>query len=1005
MARRTMGLLVTVVAMLLLATGGVAQADTTDIIQPQNETFDQGFQAITCTANDEGVPPTLKQCSPETPKLYFTEAAGHPPLGFTQYTIQHAPYTPLLPQPPYPAGSMLAVIPDPILNRTIKTLRSDLPPGLTVNPEATPSRCAMSEFLNPGLEPGSFAPTCKEETKVGEQRVTLVTNKDGVEIQPGFAPPKGFVIPPSVPTGTQVPIYNLVPAKGEPAKLGFIIRGRIPVILETEVAWESDYHESFTIKLPNTAEATGLSTLISRLMSNGRSGNKTYLTNPTTCFNPNEAQYGKLYSSWFRAESYGEPNPSFPNGSTPVEAPLPKAEGSDQRVQQGGCETVPFEPTMASSVTTSEVDSPTGGTVELKLPFDPAKEGDDKQSQSHLRKAVVTLPEGMGLNPSGSKTLEACTDAQFRKGIRIEANLCPAASKVGSAIIESPPLHEPLVGDVYVGEQQSNDPESGNLFRILVEAKSETEGIVVRLVGNVKANKATGQLTGVFTDRIEGQFAGKLPEGLPQVPFESVKISFDASRQVLTSPPTCSPANTDGQMEPWARPGTSVPVSDSFTLSTVPGGGTCPKTLAERRFDPGFFAAPNSDKAGSSSPFNVHISRTDGQQEIKGVTVTLPRGLTGKLAGIPYCPEAQIAAAAAAGGGAERAAPSCPEASRIGVASTAAGTGGGPLVLAGNAYLAGPYKGAPLSMVVVTPAVSGPFDLGVVVVRVALQVAPETAQITAASDEIPNVYGGVKLDLRAINVHVDRPDFMRNGTHCQPQATSSTIAGGGGNPANPAAWSAVTPSTPYQATECRALGFRPKFFTRLTGPTKRDGNPQLRAVVEARSGDANIARTALVLPSSLFLDQSHIGTVCTRAQLASKTCPPNSVYGNAVARSPLIDGRLRGPVYLVANPNTELPNLLADLRGQVNIQLRGVISSKRGGLKTVFNNVPDVPVSKFVLNMRGGKKSLLVNSRNICKERQTAFLNMRAHNSRRVKNNRFALNVASCRSGNQNNNR
>jgi hypothetical protein len=965
MVRRTIALLAMAVGM-LLATAAVAGADTGDILAPQNEppTAADGWQAITCTTD-------TPECSPEpaSEPQWFKTAAGHPPIAFTQYAIKQV------------EGEPGKFIPIGSLGR----LKVDLPPGLTVNPEATTVKCTTAQFNETKPGDPSEGPNCPAASQVGEELLTVKV------IVPG--PGQGTVVPPT-PGATRVPLYNLVPDQGEPAKFGFKI-GAPPtkkaVILTTEVAWESDFHQSFEIILPTPSPGT--LSWKSRLVNFGQTtGDGTYITNPTTCFSPGE--WPNLYSSWARGlPATDEPAgvAGFPDNSTPFEAELPPG------FEIEGCATVPFDPSIETVATTNAVDSPTGGTVTTKLPFDPATEGGVNQSQSHLRSASVTLPAGMGLNPSGSQGLQACSDAQFNKGERVYANQCPTASRIGTAEIETPPLPPgSLKGDIYVGEQQSNNPESGNQFRILVETKNEDLGVAVRLVGNVKANAITGQLTAVFDEQEVGDLAGVLPKGLPQVPFESVKLSFDAAKQVLSTPPVCGPATTNGKMEPWARPGTNVGVSDSFTLSTVPGGGTCPTTMAERKFAPGFLAVSDNNQAGIYSAFRVHIDRTDGQQEIKRATVTLPKGLTGKLAGIPYCSEAQIAAATAAVGATERVAPSCPAASRIGAAATAAGTGGTPLVLGGDAYLAGPYKGAPVSMVVVTPAVSGPFDLGVVVVRVALQVEPESAQITAVSDAIPDVYGGVKLDVRAINVHVDRPDFMLNPTSCSPQATNATINGGGGDPANPGAWSAAAASTAYQANRCRAMRFKPKFFTRLTGPTKRDGNPRLRAIVEARKGDANIARTALVLPSSLFLDQSHIQTVCTRAQLATKTCPKNSIYGQAVARSPLLDERLRGPVYLVANPNTELPNLLADLRGQVNIQLRGVISSKRGGLKTVFNNVPDVPVNKFILNMRGGKKSLLVNSRNTCKERQTAFLNMTAHNSRRVKQNNFALNIASC---------
>jgi hypothetical protein len=987
MAKRSFALLVVCLGA-MFALPALAAADTTDIIQPQNETSDQGFQSGTCTQEQEAG----KNCSPETPNIYFTTAAGHPPVGFTQYIIAHEPFTPL-PSPPFPPGSLLAPIKEPLSERTIKTLRTDLPPGLTVNPEATPSRCKLSDFFF-SPSPGVFEPKCEAETITGEEKITLVTNKNEVEIAPGFKAPKGFVIPPQ-PGGTLVPIYNLEPLSGEPARLGFVINKTVPVILETEVAWESDWHESFTIKLPVTpkaAEERGLSTLISRLVSKGRSGNETYLTNPTTCYDPNLPEFEHLYSTWFRAESYGDPDPAFPNGSTAVESKLPKVGGV--RVQQTGCDTVPFNPSVGINPGTPDVDSPSPATVTTSLPFDPATEGGANQSQSHVRKAEVALPKGMGLNPSGAQGLVTCSNAQFKKGVRTYANECPAESDIGNVEVESPPLAEPLVGDVYVGEPQSNDPASGNLYRILIEAKSEHEGLDARLVGNIKADPVTGQLTAVVNDQLVGPFAGVLPTGLPQVPFNEIRVQIDGSKEVLTSPPICATESTS-LFEPWARPNTATGAKSVVTLTSDPAGGGCPTTMAGRRFTPTYKATVNSTKGGASSPFHVRIARADGEQELKVVNVTLPKGLTGKLAGIPYCTEAAIAAATANSGKAEKADPSCSSYSRLGTVTTQSGTGDHPLKLGGNAYLAGPYKGAPLSLVTVTPAVAGPYDLGTVVVRVALNVNPDTAQINAVSDVIPDVFGGAKLDVRTIDIDIDRPHFMQNPTNCDPQATTGTINGGGADPTNPASFSSYAVNDPFQATECDRLGFKPNLKVKLYGPTKRDKNPRLEATLRAREGDANIARTALTMPHSLFLDQDHIGTVCTRPELASHTCPAASVYGYAEAKSPLLDEKLAGQVYLVSS-NNKLPDLLADLRGQVEVYLRGVISSKRGGLKTVFNGTPDVPVSKFVLKMKGGKKSLLVNSQNTCKKAQRAVLNIGGQNGKKVKNNKFKLNIVSC---------
>ncbi len=967
----------------------LAHADTQDIIQPQNETRDQGFQAGTCIA--EGVPgPPPAPCSPETPTIFFNTAGGHPQIGFTQYIIEHEPFAPLLPQPPYPVGSLTAPIPGAdIKEHTIRTLRVDLPPGLTVNPEATP-RCSIADFT--AGAPGAKVPLCDPATKVGKEKITLVTNKNEVEVAPGFKPPTGFVIPPQ-PELTEVDVYNLEPEKGEPAKFGFIVRKAIPIFLETEVAWENDYHESFTIKLPNTAEATGLSTLISRLVNFGRSGDGTYISNPTTCFNPNEAEFSTLYSTWFRAESYADPEGNFPQGYTPVEAKLPKDE-SGNRIMQDGCETVPFDPSVDVAAGTNDVDSPAPATVTAKLPFDPATEGGEGQMQSHVRKAEVSLPAGMGLNPSGAQGLDKCTDAQFKKGVRVETNECPAASKIGTVEVDSPPLAELLTGDVYVGEQKSSDPESGDLYRILIEAKNVDEGIVARLVGRVKANKITGNLTAEIYDDLKGQFTDQ-PAGLPQVPFEEIRLHFDGSKNTLTSPPICSAEGTS-RFEPWARPGTNVDAKSTVTVANDPTGGACPKTLAERKFAPLYKAKVDSSKGGAYSPFHVNIGRRDGEQELKVVDVTLPKGLTGKLAGIPYCPEEAITAAAGKSGNAEITSASCSTASRLGSVTTKSGSGANPLQLTGSAYLAGPYKGAALSMVTITPAVAGPFDLGTVVVRVALNVDPETAQIHAVSDLIPNVFGGAKLDIRSIDLDLDRSQFMLNPTNCTAQATTGAINGGGADPANPAAFSSYPVNDPFQATECNKLAFKPKLNIQLFGGTARNKYPRLKATLTARNGDANIARTAVTMPRSLFLEQAHIGTVCTRPQLASHTCPKGSVYGKAWAKSPLLDKKLQGKVYLVSS-NNKLPDLLVDLRGQVEIYLRGAISSgSTGGLKTVFRTVPDVPVSKFVLNMKGGKKSLLVNSTNTCAKPQRAIVNMKAQNGKKKNAKKFKLNIASC---------
>jgi hypothetical protein len=377
------------------------------------------------------------------------------------------------------------------------------------------------------------------------------------------------------------------------------------------------------------------------------------------------------------------------------------------------------------------------------------------------------------------------------------------------------------------------------------------------------------------------------------------------------------------------------------------------------------------------------MTRSDGQQELKGIDITLPPGATAKLAGVPYCPPSAIAAAAARTGAAERTKSSCPDKSQIGVASIATGSGPSPLQISGKAFLAGPYQGAPLSLVAITPGVAGPFDLGTVVVRVPLFVDPETAQIHAVTNAIPDVFGGAKLDIRSIAVNVNKDEFALTGTNCSKFATAGSLKGGGADPTNPAAFSSFGVSDPTQLTNCDPLSFHPKLYLRLFGGTKRSKHPRLRATLKARSGDANIARASVGLPHALFLDQASLSKICTRVQFAANACPKKSVYGHARAFTPLLGQPLEGPVYLRSSNNT-LPDLVAHLQGQVDIDLVGRIDSFKGGIRTTFDRVPDVPVSKFTMTLPGGKHGLLVASKNLCKGRVKAIVQLKGQNGKKA---------------------
>lgn len=900
----------------LLMLPALAGADTGDIIAPQNNppSAADGWQAGTCNTD-------LPECTPKTTGQFYTQAAGHPPVGLTQFIVKNEPLLGL-PGTQEPVG-------------ILKTLRVDLPVGLSVNPQATP-QCQLASFQAEQCAvsaPGS---------QVGTSAVTAAL---------------AGLPAPSLDGLTKVPVYNLVPKEGQPARFGFRILNE-EVFLEADVDWSGDYHEGFTIAVPESPIGKLLK---NRLVFDGRAGNGTFLTLPSTCFDPAQSGFEHVYSTLLRADSKENPNPNFPTGSSFFESTLPPG------VKPTGCDKVPFEPTTAVDPGTQQVDSPSGPLVEVKVPFE---ESGTAIANSNVKDAVVTLPRGMGLNPAAAPGLEMCSDEQFGKGTRKGVG-CPGGSKIGTASIETPPLPAgSLTGTVYLGKQLNRDPQSGDLYRIFLNAASTRYGVDVRLIGNVKADPLTGQLTTVFKDN-------------PQVPFTSVKVDFDDGKGLLTSPPTCGPNAATHAMTAWSGTPDGGAREAGFTLGKAPGGGDCAKSLGERPFAPGFNAAPKSDAVKTFTPFAVQISRPQGQQELKGVDLVLPEGATAKLKGVPYCPPDAIEKTENRSGAAERKNAVCPKESRIGIAVVQAGTGPKPLKVEGDAYLAGRYKGAPVSIVIVTPAIAGPFDLGNVVVRVPLFLNPESAQIHPRTSAIPDVFGGAKLDIRSVFVNVNRDDFTLNGTNCRKEAVAGTINGGGADPLNPGAYSAFKVSDASRGTGCRKLKFRPKLNIRLFGKTQRAKHPKLRAVLKARGQDANIRKASVALPHALFLDQASLATVCTRVQFAAENCPKRSIYGKARAFTPLLGKPLEGPVYLRSSNNT-LPDMVAHLEGQVDIDLVGRIDSFQGGIRTTFGRVPDVPVSKFVMTLPGGKKGLLVNSTNLCAKPVKAIIRIKAQNGKKL---------------------
>ncbi len=804
---------------------------------------------------------------------------------------------------------------------TLSQVRVDLPEGLNVNPQATP-QCAKATF--------QASPAGCAASQVGTSVVVSISSL--------------------LPLPLEFPVYNLVPDQGHPALFAFNANVALlgideDVYLQADIDWSGNYHEGFTIQVPPNPPLVR-----NRLVFEGTKGNS-FITLPSPC-NGDTTTNLVLKSA---------------EGATDAEATTPAGPGNPVPID--GCEKVPFAPSFGATAG-AVTDSPAAVSATLKVPqSDPGNAMEINSST--VKRAAVSLPVGLGLNPAGAEPLVACKDAEFPDGPGQRGPIaCPAKSQLGTVSVQTPVLpKDSLPGKVYLAEQKSRDPESGQLYRIFINAVSERYGVDVRLQGNVVADAKTGRLTAVVNDA-------------PQVTFGEFTLNFAGGEQApLTSPPICGPNPTGGSITPWSGNADAHP-SSPVLLTKAPGGGPCAKTMAERPFAPGFNAAPGTDKVKTFTNFTAQITRPQGQQELRGVDITLPPGATAKLKGVPYCMPGDIAAAAQRSGVAEDKKPSCPKDSQVGIAKVSAGTGSKPLQIEGKAYLAGPYQGAPLSLAVITPAVAGPFDLGNVVVRVALNLQPETARINPVA-EIPDVFGGAKLDVRSIFVNVNRKDFALTGTNCRKTATAGTLFGGGADPLNPAAWAGFQVSDDARGNGCRKLAYKPRLKLRLFGATLRNKHPKLRAALSTRPGDANIKRASVALPHALFLDQASLATICTRVQFRADACPKKSIYGKARAFTPLLGKPLEGPVYLRSSDNT-LPDLVAHLKGQVDIDLVGRIDSFQGGIRTTFDRVPDVPVTKFVMTLPGGKHGLLIASTNLCKKPVRAVIQLKGQNGRKA---------------------
>lgn len=790
-----------------------------------------------------------------------------------------------------------------------KDIEVNLPQGFVVNPNATATRCTGAEIVQEGGCPNSSA-------------VGIVVARTSFF--------------PQAPS----PIFNMVPPPGAPAELAFNLGGTGAVVnlvggvrtggdygLSAEVTgitqklsvdgatvtlWGDPSAESHDKQRGNCDYFSGKGKVAEEEEEREREINEKGSTNPNRTFfcavprtktpflTMPSACSGAVFGT-ARADSWQEPGAFTPvTASTVGIGPVT------------GCSRLGFQPSVevAPQPAAAAPEQPIGLDVDVKIPQEESIAG---LAEANLKQAVVSLPAGVAISPSAANGLSACSEEQIALHSSTSGH-CPAASKIGSAEVITPLLRQPLKGAVYLAQQERNPFGSLLAMYLVVEGS----GVVVKLAGHVEADPVTGQLTTTFDNN-------------PELPFSDLKVSiFGGARAPLISPSSCGTYTSTTGLTPWS----ATPTVTATSAFSVTGGCTS-------SFKPAVTAGTSANQAGGSGAFSTTISRGDGERRLNRISERLPVGLIGDLKGVPRCAEAQANAG------------TCPSTTLIGHVSTAAGPGADPVYVGGNVFLTEPYAGAPFGLSIVVHAAAGPFDLGIVVVRAKIEVDRHTAAVSVLSDPLPTILKGIPLDVRSVQVNVDRAGFIRNPTGCKHLTIGSEIESTDGAHSNG--------SVPFQAANCERLGFAPKLTVRSQARISRSDGAYLEVRVTTHSGQSNIAKVHTQIPRQLPSRLTTLQKACRERVFNANpsSCPAESVIGQASAVTPILNQSLQGPVYIVSHAGASFPDVVAVLQGEgITYELVGNTDIKHGITYSTFNAVPDVPVSMFDLVLPRGPHSI-----------------------------------------------
>jgi hypothetical protein len=813
-----------------------------------------------------------------------------------------------------------------------KDLRFNLPPGLVGNPTPLP-KCRVSVFVHP-----SEASHCPDNTIVGIA-TPIVTNPYSSTY---------------APLAITVPLYSIEPAVGEPARFGFTT-SLGPVVLDTSVRTGSDYGVVVTVPdIIDDVAFIGTQVTFWGVPDDSRHDNargaclgeheepevatkkweytcpiqekpQPLIIMPTSCTGP--LQTSVEGDPWAHIGEFASKQYTFSNGA-------------GEPVPQDGCDRLNFEPSITVAPDGQQGSTPTGLTVGEHVDQESSL-NPTGLAESAVKDTTVTLPAGVAINPAGADGLSACSLSQAGLENGGEQS-CPESSKIGTVEIRTPLLPDPLTGAAYLAEQYANP--FGSLVAMYIVVYDPVSGVRVKVAGEVKPDAVTGQLVATF-------------DNTPPLPFEELSLHFfGGSRAPLGTPSLCGSYTTSASIAPWSGnpPGQA---SSQFQITSGPNGTPCSDPLP---FKPELTTGSLNIQAGAFTPFTMTMSREDGNQNLDAIQLKMPSGLLGTLSSVKLCGEAEGDAG------------TCGPESLIGHTTVSVGLGGNPYTVnGGEVFITGPYKGAPYGLSIVNPAKAGPFDLGKVIVRAKIEVNPENAALTITSDAtgpyaIPQIIDGIPLEIKHVNVSIDRPDFTFNPTNCAPQEIGGSLTSSQGTV------SAL--HVPFQVTNCAVLGFKPVFSVSTAGKTSRAKGASLSVkLTYPKAGfgtQANIGKVKVDLPKQLPSRLTTLQKACPAGTFETNpaACPPDSRIGSATATTPVLPVHLEGPAYFVSHGGAKFPELIVALSGEgVTVYLHGeTFISPQGITSSTFRTIPDVPIGVFELKLPQGPDSALAANGNLC---------------------------------------